>query len=106
MNFRPAHKIFVKYVAGSLTVIYQHIPILIYAELQEQAHHEDLYAFHNVSTVYLTNIYGSETCEKQTLQSKTEHIICVEYKILGSSVTTAIAVEACANTVVMFLDVR
>jgi len=51
MNFRPAHQIFMKYDAGSLTVIYQHIPILIYAELQEQAHHEDLYALHNVSTV-------------------------------------------------------
>jgi len=36
---------------GSLTVIYQHIPISIYAGLQEQAHHEDLYAFHNVSSV-------------------------------------------------------
>lgn len=51
MNFRPAHQIFVKYDAGSLTVIYQHIPVLIYAGLQEPAHHEDLYAFHNVSTV-------------------------------------------------------
>jgi len=57
-------------------------------------------------TMYLTNIYGSETCEEQTLLSKTEHIICVEYKILGSSVTTAIAVEACASIVVMFLDAR
>lgn len=51
MNFRPAHQIFVKYDAGSLTVICQHIPILIYAGLQKQAHHEDLYVFRNVSTV-------------------------------------------------------
>lgn len=78
-----------KYDVGSLTVIYQHIPILIYAGLQEQAHH----AFHKISTVHLTNMYGSETCEEQTLQSKTEHTICVEYKILGSSVTTDIDVE-------------
>ena len=95
-----------KHDAGSLTVIYQHIPILIYAELQEHAHHEDLYAFHNVSTVKLTNIYGSETCEEQTLQSKRKYIFCIEYKILGYAVTAATAVEACASTVVMFLDAR
>jgi len=40
------------------------------------------------------------------LQSKTEHIFCVEYKILGSSVTAATAVEASASTIVMFLDAR
>jgi hypothetical protein len=31
------------------------------------------------------------------LQSKTEHIFCVEYKILGFSVIVATAVEGCAN---------
>jgi hypothetical protein len=40
------------------------------------------------------------------LQSKTEHIFCVEYKILGSLVTEATAVEAFAGAVVMFLDAR
>jgi hypothetical protein len=67
MNLRTDEQIFMKYDARSLTLIYQHIPILIEAGLQQQAHCEDLHAFHIISTAKLTNIYCSENCEEQTL---------------------------------------
>jgi hypothetical protein len=50
MNLRTGEQIFMKYDAGSLTVTYQHIPILIEAGQQQQVHCEDLYAFHVIST--------------------------------------------------------